>query len=265
MANDVGEDELDGILDDALDAFDVVRRPATVPTGCMQGGDATSLSKTPDEPSPADEAPPEVSVEAAKAFEDALKALGDLGIDQGDADEEEDMKLVEEFMKSLGGNILDFNMPGMDGNAAATGSANRGEGQGSAPAIGPGTGPSPGMEKLVESIMGQLLSEDVLKAPMLQMRTAYQEWLPKKAEELSAEELGRYTKQLEIVEEICEKYESGAATTVIVELLTKMQECGAPPAEVINSLPGDADNADGDFAGTAQPDMEKLMESCRMQ
>lgn len=267
MANGTSEDELDDILDDALEAFDTSRKAASIPAAKCGDEGASSTGKAGDESSSADEAPPEVSVEAAKAFEDALKALGDFGLDENGNDDdvsEADMKLVEDFMRSIGSSFGGMDGPRPKGNAAGAGQS-AGAGQAGASG-GIGAGTAPDVEKLVESIVGHLLSEDVLKSPMLQMRAAYAEWLPKNAEELSAEELGRYSRQQELVEEICEQYESGSASSGIMELLSKMQETGAPPAEVMKGLSMDADNSDGGLGpAMGVPEMEKMMESCGVQ
>lgn len=274
MASDLADDDLDGILDDALEAFEMPRKTTNAPSAKSQPESKSVLTKSPDEPQNADEAPPEVSVEAAKAFEDALKALGDLGLDQGEdgADlNDADMKLVEEFMTSLGGSLGGLGGSGANGSmAGGSDSQVPGSGQAAMPGTAGGAGLNkggpPDVERLVESIVGHLLSEDVLKSPMLQMRSAYAEWLPKNAESLSAVELGRYSRQQELVEEICKQYESGADSSAVMELLSKMQETGAPPAAVMKGLSVDSDNSDGgSMNGMPPPELDKMIESCGVQ
>lgn len=267
MADEIPDDELDGILDGALEAFESTNQKAE-PAASEAVGDKLpgKLEKAEGDSSAAegeDGISPELHDEAAKAFDEAVKALGDLNIKppegaEGDDVNEADMKLVEEFMTSLGSSLGGVGVPG------GKGAPGKNE-DGSSDALG-GDGTGQNMEKLVESIVGHLLSEDVLKGPMLQMRDAYAEWLPKHAEELSAEELGRYSTQQELVEQICQKYESGAESGVIMELLSKMQETGSPPAEVMKGLSTDGEN--GDASGTpgmAPPDLDKMAESCAMQ
>lgn len=252
MTDEIDEDELDDILEGALDAFETTRPkpaasastkpPAAVDNGANSNASAASRS-APDE-------------ETARAFEDALKTLGDMNLDaSGDDDAlaEADMKLVEEFMSSLG---------------ASLGELGLGAGGQTAPAGAPATGQealTPNMEKLVESIVGQLLSKDVLKGPMNQMRESYTRWLPENAERLSVEELGRYSRQQQLVEEICEKYECGGDTAEIMELLSKMQETGAPPAEIMNDLSEDGAAGSSDMNGLDAANLDKMGELCGVQ
>lgn len=270
MADHIPDDELDGILDGALEAFQSAPQKTALAVTEGKGEKSPAELKTSgEEPSQAaDEVgiSPELHDEATKAFDDAVKALGDLGLKppeggEGEDVNEADMKLVEEFMTSLG-SLGGLGAPG--GKEGVPG----GDGKDAANGLG-GDGGGQNMEKLVESIVGHLLSEDVLKAPMLQMREAYAEWLPKHAEGLSAEELGRYTTQQELVGQICENYESGAESGVIMELLSKMQETGSPPAEVMKGLSTDADNGEvpglPGMPGMAAPELGKMAESCAMQ
>lgn len=274
MADEIGDDELDGILDGALEAFDSAPKPKATGTPSEHASDgSTSALETSDEPKTPDDIGPELKDEAARAFDDALKALGDLGVNApegGDGEEvnDADMKLVEEFMASLGSSLSGLGVPGAGGDGSREAQAGGGRpGPGGMPGGGLGAnGVAPNMEKLVESIVGHLVSEDVLKSPMLQMRAAYAEWLPKHKEELSEEELGRYGKQRELVEEICERYENGADSGSIMELLSKMQETGSPPAEVMKGLSAEGENGDmAGLPGMAPPELDKMIESCGMQ
>lgn len=274
MADKIAGDELDGILDGALDAFESAPKPKTTTTPSELTSDvsATTLQKSDAGSSNASEdvgTESELMDEAARAFDDAVKALGDLrtnppeGSDGEDVNEA-DMKLVEEFMASLGSSLGGLGVPGAGGDGTRDASGVGGTRPEDVGAKAEGVAKN--MEKMVENIVGHLLSEDVLKTPMQQMRAAYAEWLPKHAEELSAEEFGRYSKQQELVEQICDKYESGADSGVIIELLSKMQETGNPPADVMKGLSGEAENGEvGGLPGMAPPELDKMVESCGMQ
>lgn len=231
MAQDPNEDDLDNILSSALEAFD-----SPAPSG--QASTAEADNGKPNEAPAEEEALPAVSEEATKYFEDALKSLGQLDMGDenlGDLDDvtEADLKMVEEFMKSLGDSL-----GGLSGNDPASASA------------------APNVDKLVENIVGQLLSEDVLKEPMLQMKDAYKQWLPENKEKLSKENYEKYQTQENLVNEICDKYESGASTEDIMQLLTKMQETGAPPDDVMNKLSA---------GNRGAADLEKVTEACGVQ
>lgn len=274
MSDEIGDDELDGILDGALEAFESPPKPKAKGTPSDQASDVSAPAlELSDEPKTPEDIGPELKDEAARAFDDALKALGDLNVNapqDGDGEEvnDADMKMVEEFMASLGSSLGGLGAPGAGGDGTREVPAGEGEpGPGGVPGAGLGAdGVVPNMEKLVESIVGHLVSEDVLKSPMLQMRAAYAEWLPKHAEELSEEELGRYGKQQELVEEICKRYENGADSGTIMELLSKMQETGSPPADVMKGLSGEGENGDmAGLPGMAPPELDKMVESCGMQ
>lgn len=310
-------EDLDSILDDALEAFDDVATTTSGPTTIVTHppdispeasavvvpaqADVVDTNAAADIPLPLSreeaaglptgagndvEGEGEVD-DAGKALEDALRALGELGLGQspgsgpggvGDANgssaddvTEADMKLVEEFITSLGESLS--GLGGVDPNVlanlnplasgpAASAANNLPSSsstssrqppshahnhapiaQSRTPAQQQQSQPQeqshpqqPVVEKLVESIVGHLLSEDVLKEPMMQMRAAYNEWLPKNESKLSAQDQQRYRRQKELVEQICLHYERGAGVTEIMELLSFMQETGAPPNEVMEQL-----------------------------
>lgn len=252
--------DLDSILDDALDAFDepepnvsphipssnktdddiieeiaVLTRQKQQPQTTGQSSSSTSHDGS--------TVPSGNEEDAALALEDALRALGELGLDghkgttsTGQDNNEDvteaDMKLVEEFITSLGESLNGLgNIPGSAGLPTYfSNPVPSNEEEEEQPVV---------VEKLVESIVGHLLSEDVLKEPMLLMRQAYNEWLPKNETKLSENDLKRYKKQKSLVDQICEHYEKGAGVTEIMELLSFMQETGAPPDEVMNQLSRD--------------------------
>lgn len=280
MSGKNAQQDLDSILDDALEAFE-----GTIPS------QRNPIEEDVEEAPPiTDEsfvqvtreetAPPPVDVDdTGKVLEDALRALGQLGVsnnddDRGDDVTEADMKLVEEFVTSLGESLsglgaADF----LNSKPTSTESVN-----GTAPNNGNETGSSstgmngtssetkdttqernsnqPVVEKLVDSIVGHLLSEDVLKAPMLQMRTAYAEWLPQHENELSEIDTQRFRRQHELIEKICQNYEQGANLSEIMELLSRMEETGAIPEAVMNQLSTE-DSMDGFLGRLGGLDVKK--------
>lgn len=265
----VEEQDLDSILDDALEAFE------QVPPVNRLGEDVEEAPLVDDQPplqhSREENAPsPVADDDAGRALEDALRALGQLGVSNNSDDAnsgdvtEADMKLVEEFITSLGESLsglgtADF-LGGTPTNTSSNGNANTSTSTGTG--NGPGTsadiinrdastssseattngtstkraGEQPIVEKLVDSIVGHLLSEDILKAPMLQMRAAYADWLPRNEEKLSTQDSRRFRRQQQLVEQICQHYENGGNVTEIMELLSHMEETGALPDEVMKQL-----------------------------
>ena len=72
---------------------------------------------------------------------------------------------------------------------------------------------------------------------MKMMKEEMPKFLEDKAEELKIEELERYNNQLDVIEEICGKFENDPNDQEgIVNLLYKLQEHGAPPEEMLNKI-----------------------------
>jgi Pex19 protein family len=326
MEDDDEFEDLDGILDSALDEFDI---------GVADGNSAANIAPgaavtvtTDDDPLTAALAPfdddifdrlplivqtgedlepertptPDANtgdIDGMRAFEDALKSLNTLDLNSGDSGdagagehtEEEDMKLVEDFLKSLGSQLEGMSTPGaaarssgsagadtpLGGNMARefesliagfggdSGAASSDVASSSAAGDtggGDGTGPAggPEFEKIVENVVGELLSKDVLKGPMEQMRDAYAVWLPANADTVGETEAARFRKQEGIVKKICALYErEDCSPAAVMSLLQEMQDTGAPPTEVMKQL-GD-DGTDGSAGGNgdgAAAEMDKL-------
>lgn len=106
--------------------------------------------------------------------------------------------------------------------------------------------------QMVDMIMRQLLSKDVLYEPMKEIGEKYPEFLSKayadtesKAEEEQQEHqhaLRRYEAQEVYIRKICAVYEAvdwEDRYDELMELLQGMQECGQPPGEVLRELKGD--------------------------
>jgi peroxin-19 len=336
MARSVDEEEdLDGILDSALDEFDDVPVAGVSSLRNSSCSSETQNERNPGPVSvsteieqvcatgPGDRDAPEDSRssetrenndEGVRAYEDALKKLnelksGNVGEEESRADEEEDLKLVEDFLKSLSTQFESMGVPrdgehtsddaipedlsrelaalfsgaAMSGDDAAFPADEAGDGAATmnnghsrdsngasrgvpsslpiASASESGGAIGPEFEKIVESVVGELLSKDVLKGPMEEMRVAYEQWLPENESTLTATDCERYRKQNAIVGKICALYESGNDNpSAVMNLLQEMQDTGAPPSEVIRQL-GDSDDSvsqNGSGPGGPLADLEKL-------
>lgn len=268
MASNSDDDDLDEILDTALDAFDV-NTGVSVEKGDAEASAERVGTEEEDAPQPAVDG---AQANAIRAFEEVLRKLDvedeNNGAQQDKNTDAADLKLVEEFMKSLEsqfekmGVIPDGNTPGITnvtGREAAAGSSST---------IAP-SAPSDAatnFEKVVESMVGQLLSKEVLKGPMLQMRESFAKWLPANERKLEESERERYKMQQRIVIDICKEYEQGGDTSKVMELLTKMQESGAPPPEIMNELASDKDASDdADTQPAIPPELESLASQCPVQ
>ncbi|CAK9173222.1 unnamed protein product [Ilex paraguariensis] len=96
---------------------------------------------------------------------------------------------------------------------------------------------SQNMESIVETMMQQLLSKEILHEPMKEIGERYPKWLGDNKTKLSSQEYERYSHQYELIKELNEVYVTDPANfNKIVELMQKMQECGQPPMKFCKSL-----------------------------
>ncbi|KAF9353303.1 Peroxisome chaperone and import receptor [Mortierella sp. AD094] len=121
-------------------------------------------------------------------------------------------------------------------------------------------------QNVLEGMMEQLMSKDILYEPMLDLKQKYPDWLANNKEKLSAEEYARYEKQYGYVKQIVEFFDrpdfddkSDTQAKSIIDLMQGMQDCGQPPAEILGELaPGLEMGPDG---APKMPDMPE----CNMQ
>lgn len=100
------------------------------------------------------------------------------------------------------------------------------------------------MESIVETMMQQLLSKDILHDPMKEIGERYPKWLEDHKASLTKEEYDRYFHQYELIKQLNEVYENDPGNfTKIVDLMQKMQECGQPPNDIVQELAPDFDLA----------------------
>ena len=103
---------------------------------------------------------------------------------------------------------------------------------------------------LVDMIMRQLLSKDVLYEPMKEIGAKYPEYLQSEGALLSEEEVSRYQAQQRYIGKICAVYESGEDRfDELMELLQGMQGCGNPPEAIMEELGAGAGGLGGLFGG----------------
>ncbi|KAL5551172.1 hypothetical protein UlMin_001348 [Ulmus minor] len=116
------------------------------------------------------------------------------------------------------------------------------------------------MESIVETMMQQLLSKDILHEPMKEIGERYPKWLEEHKANLSKEDLDRYSHQYELIKELNEVYEKEPGNfNKIVELMQKMQECGQPPNDIVHELAPDFDIAS---LGQISPEMLESQGNC---
>ncbi|PSC68797.1 Metal transporter Nramp3 [Micractinium conductrix] len=169
--------------------------------------------------------------------------------------EDEMMRLLAKHLGALGSGAGDST------GAAGGGAAGAGGGGG-------GGGPPPEMSSLVDSIMHQLLSKEVLYQPMKDIGDKYPGWLVANKDALSGEDYGRYEKQYGYIQRICALYEANPSDFAqLIELLQAMQQCGQPPQEIVDELaPGMQFGSDGlPGFGAAGEDLPPGMADCAVQ
>ncbi|KAL0409379.1 UNVERIFIED_CONTAM: Peroxisome biogenesis protein 19-2 [Sesamum radiatum] len=116
------------------------------------------------------------------------------------------------------------------------------------------------MESIVETMMQQLLSKEILHEPMKEIGERYPIWLEDNKAKLTEEEYARYTHQYELIKELNQVYETDPSNfNKIVELMQKMQECGQPPNDIVQELAPDFDLS---TLGQLSPEMLESQQNC---
>jgi len=107
-----------------------------------------------------------------------------------------------------------------------------------------GSGDEAELQGLLEGMMGQLMGKEVLYEPLKELNDKFPSYLASNADKLSASDLARYKAQHACASKIIAVFEDPGyndddlqKTTEIVELMSEMQEHGAPPAEIMGELP----------------------------
>ncbi|KAJ2809335.1 Peroxisome chaperone and import receptor [Coemansia furcata] len=99
------------------------------------------------------------------------------------------------------------------------------------------------LDSLVDDVISQLMSKDVLQQPLKELDQEYPKYLEKNKDTLSAEDRARYEQQHSYVKQIlamfAESTDDSANDPRIVELMQKMQDCGQPPNELLKILAPD--------------------------
>ncbi|CAM8984510.1 unnamed protein product [Rhodiola kirilowii] len=116
------------------------------------------------------------------------------------------------------------------------------------------------MESIVETMMQQLLSKEILHEPMKEIGERYPKWLEDHKASLSSEDYERYSHQYKFIRELNIVYDTDPNNfTKIVDLMQKMQECGQPPNDIVQELAPDFDFAS---LGQLSPEMLEQQGNC---
>lgn len=165
-------------------------------------------------------------------MEDTLAAIARsaeaLHSSEGDGDEDSD--LLQMLTKQLHEIGLSGDGAGLDSLLGGSNRANNG--------IGGGSGPSDeAIDGLLDGLVGQLLSREVMLEPMQTLHSEFPRFLAEKGSSLSSSDRSRYERQQVIVAQIVKAYEEAPNDTDrVAQLMQDMQACGPPPSEL--SAPG---------------------------
>ncbi|KAF6741947.1 peroxin19 Pex19p [Ephemerocybe angulata] len=152
-----------------------------------------------------------------------------------------DPNSMEELLKSLGD--LGLGDLGLDG----------GEG-----------GDDSELAGFLESMMGQLMSKDILYDPLKELADGFPGYLASPPQPLSTEDRERYEKQLSCVQRIVAVFDEPSysdsdpeSNKRIVDLMSEMQTFGTPPTEIMGALPPGFDGSS--FPGLNPNDTENCI------
>lgn len=98
-------------------------------------------------------------------------------------------------------------------------------------------GASGGADDVVEGMMRQLLSKELMYDPMKSVCDRFPEWLAENKGDLSQDEYEKYGTQYQYFQRLVHVYETDPDNYArLMELMQDIQEYGQPPAEIIKEL-----------------------------
>ncbi|XP_034742870.1 peroxisomal biogenesis factor 19 [Etheostoma cragini] len=265
MASGTGEPspghdaELDELLDSALDDFDrtpapLAPEPAAASSSANSGaekpplledcklfetlfeGDMATQAKEEWEKAMTELAHEEP--ELLQHFHKLSEAAGKVGTDT--ESQQEFTSCLKETLRGLAKNADNLQSSGLAGDDLVKALEGLGLDEG-----GEGGGEEGNILPIMQSIMQNLLSKEVLYPSLKEITAKYPEWLDANKPSLSPDDYQRYEQQANIMGEICrhfEREEQGAADKEgmfesIMELMQKLQDLGQPPKELAGDAP----------------------------
>uniref|UniRef100_A0A3Q1G295 Peroxisomal biogenesis factor 19 n=1 Tax=Acanthochromis polyacanthus TaxID=80966 RepID=A0A3Q1G295_9TELE len=251
--------ELDELLDSALDDFDKAAAPPAPETAAASSSASGGAEKPPlledcklfetlfegDMATQAREEWEKAMTELAQEepellqhFQKLSEAAGKVGTDT--ASQQEFTSCLKDTLRGLAKNADNLQTTGLAGDDLVKALEGLGLEEGA-----DGSGEEGNILPIMQSIMQNLLSKEVLYPSLKEITTKYPEWLEANKPSLSSEDYQRYEQQAKIMGEICqlfEKEEEGAADKdstfeSIMDLMQKLQELGQPPKELAGDAP----------------------------
>ncbi|XP_068196628.1 peroxisomal biogenesis factor 19 [Antennarius striatus] len=251
--------ELDELLDSALDDFDKTSappapQPAAASSSANSGADKPpmledgKLFETLFEGDMAVQAKEEwekamtelaqEEPELLQHFQKLSEAAGKVGTDT--ASQQEFTSCLKETLRGLAKNTDNLQSSGLAGDDLVKALEGLGLEEG-----GEGGGDDGNILPIMQSIMQNLLSKDVLYPSLKEITAKYPEWLDANKPSLSPEDYQRFEQQSKIMGEICglfEREEEGKGNKEstfesIMDLMQKLQDLGQPPRELAGDAP----------------------------
>ncbi|XP_028284184.1 peroxisomal biogenesis factor 19 [Parambassis ranga] len=254
--------ELDELLDSALDDFDKASAPPA-PEPAAAAAASSSASSGAEKPPLLEDCKlfetlfeGDMATQAREEWEKAMtelaqeepellqhfqklsEAAGKVGTDT--ASQQEFTSCLKETLRGLAKNADNLQSAGLAGDDLVKALEGLGLDEG-----GEATGEDGNILPIMQTIMQNLLSKEVLYPSLKEITTKYPEWLETNKGGLSSEDFQRYEQQAKIMGEICrlfEKEEEGpgdkeATFESIMDLMQKLQELGQPPKELAGDAP----------------------------
>ncbi|KAK2895976.1 peroxisomal biogenesis factor 19 [Channa argus] len=264
MASGTGESaaghdaELDELLDSALDDFDKTAAPPTREPEAASSSATSGAEKPPlledcklfetlfegEMAAQAKEEWEKAMTELAQEepellehFQKLSEAAGKVGTDT--ASQQEFTSCLKETLRGLAKNADNLQTSGLAGDDLVKALEGLGLDEG-------GEGAEDGnILPIMQSIMQNLLSKEVLYPSLKEITTKYPEWLDANKPSLSPEDYQRYEQQAKIMGDICkhfEKEEEGPKDKEgvferIMDLMQQLQDLGQPPKELAGDAP----------------------------
>ncbi|KAK7069080.1 Peroxisome chaperone and import receptor [Halocaridina rubra] len=124
-----------------------------------------------------------------------------------------------------------------------------------------------GLFPLMQVMLENILSKEVLYPPMKEITDKYPDWLADHRSSLSEEEYERYNKQYDVMKQVVQLYEEeqdsdteevkGQRFEKVMQFMQKLQEMGQPPKELVGDM-GPMINFD-DAGNPVLPDVSTLL------
>ncbi|XP_062337556.1 peroxisomal biogenesis factor 19 [Osmerus eperlanus] len=254
-----GQDsELDELLDSALDDFDKTNTAPPAPEAEAPPSSKSAAKKPPlledsqffeslfegEMASQAKEEWEKAMAELAQEEPDLLQhfhklseAAGKVGTDV--ASQQEFTSCLKDTLSGLAKNADNLQSAGLAGDDLVKTLEGLGLEEG-----GEGAGEDGNILPIMQSIMQNLLSKEVLYPSLKEITEKYPEWLDSNRQSLPPDQYQRYEQQAKVMGEICSQFEKeggggeGENTfESILELMQQLQDLGQPPKELAGDAP----------------------------